>query len=139
MSVHLNGRRLCKASPRANRFRHHEVEKFAARVALLQASGVITSRDLAVWLNEQGIENPHGKHWSHAVVFRLLRRAKLAGLPVILRSRSEATSARRVRRRSKSEINAEMNARFNLFVAKVQGNASETDPAIIAALKEVVA
>ena len=84
----------------------NEVCRYAQAFIDRQRAGFIISRDLTAKLNADGVRSKNGKPWSESKVFRMLRRGVELRIPFILRSRSEAASIRRVRRRSAGEIAA---------------------------------
>lgn len=71
------------------------VMRFAGELIALQNAGLLTSREIAESFNRDGIPNPFGRRWAEKTVFRMLVRGRNMGLPLIVRSRSEAAQARR--------------------------------------------
>ena len=106
------------------------VRAFAGELIARQTSGVITARDLADSLNADGVASPLSRAWSAKTVFRMLRHGKGMGLPFILRSRSEAASARRPSYSSRSYHRQQQDRAWKEF--RAQRRKAENDSLIIA-------
>jgi len=93
-------------APRGNRAKafDREIAAIASELIDRQRAGIVTSRDLATSLNTDRVQKQNGSAWSYSVVDRMLRRGRTMGYPLVIRGRSQATSERRVHRRSKDEI-----------------------------------
>ncbi|MBU0658708.1 MAG: hypothetical protein KKF15_07970 [Alphaproteobacteria bacterium] len=132
VSIKMNGRSLKRPRQREGAL-DRRVRQFAQHLIARQERGIITSRDLAASLNLDGVLNPSGKLWAHRTVFRMLKRGREIDLPFVVWSRSEAASRRRVVRRSKYEIEAELRAKRAAAEKRRCMREGKTDAAIISA------
>ena len=84
-----------------------EIGAVAGDIMRLQKLGAVSSRDLAAFLNSEGVPKRRGGTWSPSVVARMLSRGRRLGFDFIRRTKSEAASTRKyVQRRSREEIAA---------------------------------
>ena len=104
MSVSINGRRVTKLRPSSRRFTDEAIRQVAEEILMRQQRGIVTARDLAKSLNQDGISRPGGNPWNPTLLYHILRRGKDMGFQFVLRSRSEAAGLRRVIRRPKDVI-----------------------------------
>lgn len=128
--IHLAEGMSAKEQPQPAGILTHRVRAFAGELIARQASGVITARDLANSLNADGVASPLGKAWSAKTIFRMLRHGRALGFPLILRSPSEAASARRPCYASRSYQRQQQDRAWKEF--RAQHRNSENDPLIIA-------
>lgn len=91
MSVSINHTRARPSNRKAGYDRR--VREMAPLLGLLQAKGFVSARDISTALRLTSLRSSKGKPYAESVVYGWLRRGKLLGLPLIVRSRSEAASA----------------------------------------------
>ena len=109
------------------------VRAYAQLLLDKQAAGYVTSRELEAVLNEEGAPSPRGPKWSEATIYRMLKRGGELGIPFKRRGRSEAASRRKVIRRSKDAIAADMLAlRMAAEERRRRREAEQTDAGTIA-------
>ena len=134
MNIQVNGKPIRRRRGNRGRAFDRTVLKFAGLITELQASGYVNSRELAAELNRRNIPSPSGGQWSDAPIFRMMKRGVELGLPFKRRDRSYAASRRKVIRRSKDVIQAEMNAGTRSLVQALAALRDQTDAGTTASL-----
>lgn len=97
----------------------------------LQEAGLISARQIADSLNENGIKNAAGKPWAAKTIYRMLKRGKQLGLPFALRSPSQAATERIPDYSSRAWKRTQRDAAFATLAAKLSSH-GESDPLVTA-------
>ena len=93
MITMLNGPRRKRQCNRRNGY-NMKVRHYAPDFQALQDSGYVSVSAMCQYLNSNCQFNSKGKPWAESTIYGMLKRGKELGIPLILRSRSEAASSR---------------------------------------------
>ena len=88
--IHISGH-----SPKHNRRRGYNkmVRAIAPTLVALQGKGYVSAAQIAEALGSTTIRTSKGKPYAESTIFGILKRGRELGLPLVIRTRSEAASA----------------------------------------------